>query len=241
MSRHGFAVMKSVPTTCSKTTHPLMRCARLHIQRQPLAPRINSTLQQPNFNISTQHRLASTISSQAPQSPTPSASPSTSTPQSKPTTTTQEPPLLWDGFFKLRRRRRLINTASSTVTGVSSFALGTAVLSGQNMENFGFAGVDPMFVMGFMSLGIFFGGWLVGPVLGGGIWRASVVSARRAQYTIKERDFFERIKRFRVDPTSSSVQNPVPDYYGEKIRNVAGYRSWLKDQRAFNKKRQSFV
>lgn len=35
---------------------------------------------------------------------------------------------------------------------------------------------------------------------------------------------------------------PVPDFYGEKISSVAGYRQWLRDQRAFNKKRTgSFV
>lgn len=32
------------------------------------------------------------------------------------------------------------------------------------------------------------------------------------------------------------MANPVPDYYGEKIGSVAGYRRWLKDQRAFNLK-----
>lgn len=33
----------------------------------------------------------------------------------------------------------------------------------------------------------------------------------------------------------------VPDYYAEKVGSVQGYRQWLKDQRAFNKKRQTFV
>lgn len=33
----------------------------------------------------------------------------------------------------------------------------------------------------------------------------------------------------------------VPDFYGENISSVAGYRQWLKDQRAFNKKRTRFV
>ena len=34
----------------------------------------------------------------------------------------------------------------------------------------------------------------------------------------------------------------VPDFYGEKIQSVAGYRRWLKDQRAFTKKKtQAFV
>lgn len=54
----------------------------------------------------------------------------------------------------------------------------------------------------------------------------------------KERDFFDRIRKYRVDPTTSSMQNPVPDYYGEKITSVQGYRQWLKDQRAYNAKRQ---
>jgi import inner membrane translocase subunit TIM23 len=37
------------------------------------------------------------------------------------------------------------------------------------------------------------------------------------------------------------MANPVPDYYGEKIGSVAGYRQWLKDQRAFNKKRTTYL
>lgn len=31
----------------------------------------------------------------------------------------------------------------------------------------------------------------------------------------------------------------VPDFYGEKIQSVQGYRQWLKDQRAFNKKKSA--
>lgn len=83
----------------------------------------------------------------------------------------------------------------------------------------------------------------------------------------KEVEFYRRVKRYRVDPAGGSVANPVPgesfffcdssciaalgaekksrlteaDYYGEKIASVAGYRQWLKDQRAFNKKRHTYV
>ena len=53
----------------------------------------------------------------------------------------------------------------------------------------------------------------------------------------KDRAFLHRIRARRVDPSSASIQNPVPDYYGEKIGSVADYRRWLKDQRAFNLKR----
>jgi import inner membrane translocase subunit TIM23 len=31
----------------------------------------------------------------------------------------------------------------------------------------------------------------------------------------------------------------VPDFYGEKISSVAGYRQWLRDQRAFNRKKET--
>ncbi len=42
---------------------------------------------------------------------------------------------------------------------------------------------------------------------------------------------------FRADPSSSSPQNPIPDYYGEKVASVRDYRRWLKDQRAFKLKK----
>lgn len=63
-------------------------------------------------------------------------------------------------------------------------------------------------------------------------------SAKREQ---KEKEFFDRIRRFRVDPSANSIANPVPDYYGEKIGSVQGYRQWLKDQRAYNRKKRSFI
>ena len=53
----------------------------------------------------------------------------------------------------------------------------------------------------------------------------------------KEKSFYRRIQMFRADPSSSSPQNPIPDYYGEKVASVRDYRRWLKDQRAFKLKK----
>jgi hypothetical protein len=64
--------------------------------------------------------------------------------------------------------------------------------------------------------------------------KTCILTAFRLQ---KDKDFYSHIKRFRADPASSSVNNPVPDYYGEKINSVADYRRWLKDQRAFTRKK----
>lgn len=55
----------------------------------------------------------------------------------------------------------------------------------------------------------------------------------RAQLNlIEEKDklFHQHIKRNRVDPSTQSTTNPVPDFYGEKIGSMKEYRQWLRDQ-----------
>lgn len=95
---------------------------------------------------------------------------------------------------------------------------------------------DPVISMGIATFGATFFGWLIGPAFGNTLWRL-LHRSRLVEFTVKERGFFERIKRHRVNPSGASTNNPVPDFYGEKVGSVAGYRRWLKDQRAFNRKR----
>lgn len=57
----------------------------------------------------------------------------------------------------------------------------------------------------------------------------------------KERDLLGRIRRLRVDARGASAGNPVPDYYGEKVGSVAGWRTWLRDQREFERRRERFL
>lgn len=83
----------------------------------------------------------------------------------------------------------------------------------------------------------------MGPTVGNGGFR---IWAGRKGWTkeiaLKEKSFYARIKKYRADPSSSSPQNPIPDYYGEKVASVKDYRRWLKDQRAFNlKKSKSMI
>ncbi|GAB7345284.1 hypothetical protein MBLNU457_3646t2 [Dothideomycetes sp. NU457] len=97
-------------------------------------------------------------------------------------------------------------------------------------------GLDPFIGIGLTITAIGGVGWLLGPFVGNtafGIWKSSL----RGEIARREKDFYGHIKRYRADPTSSSVNNPVPDYYGEKIGSVADYRRWLKDQRAFTRKK----
>ncbi|KAL4971669.1 Presequence translocated-associated motor subunit pam17, mitochondrial [Aspergillus desertorum] len=148
----------------------------------------------------------------------------------------------WNSYFKLRASRRRFTLASSIMSSAVSTVVGVQVLSSQNLENLGaqVMGLDPFVVLGMATAACGAVGWLIGPFLGNAIWGLVNRSYKKA-FLVKEKEFFDRIKRYRVDPSSNSMTNPVPDYYGEKIGSVQGYRQWLKDQRAYNRKRRSFI
>ncbi|KAG0777865.1 hypothetical protein G6F15_013259 [Rhizopus arrhizus] len=47
---------------------------------------------------------------------------------------------------------------------------------------------------------------------------------------IRDKEFYEHIKKNRADARLNSIRNPVSDYYGEKIQSVHDYRCWLRKQ-----------
>jgi len=150
--------------------------------------------------------------------------------------------LTWDHFLQLRKVRRRYNLAASVTTTLVTTTAGVSILSQRDIDAFANQafGLDPFVVLGLVTAGIGAVGWLLGPFVGNTVF-SLVYRKYGAQIAAKEKAFYQRIKRYRVDPSSQSFANPVPDYYGEKIGSVHDYRQWLKDQRAFNKKRQSFV
>ena len=95
---------------------------------------------------------------------------------------------------------------------------------------------DPIVSTGIAIFASMFLGWLLGPIFGNTLWRLTH-RKNLVGFSEKERGFFERVKKHRVNPAGGSSNNPVPDFYGERIGSVGGYRRWLKDQRAFNRKR----
>ncbi|KXL50423.1 MAG: hypothetical protein FE78DRAFT_120031, partial [Acidomyces sp. 'richmondensis'] len=146
--------------------------------------------------------------------------------------------LTWDKFFDLRRKRRHINLAASIVTAAGAVFVMVPIIAQQDVDSWGaqISGLDPMIVLGISTFAVAAGGWLCGPSFGSaafGMWAARRGWAK----AIKEKNFYRRIKNNRADPSASSPQNPIPDYYGEKIASVKDYRRWLKDQRAFNRKK----
>jgi len=155
-----------------------------------------------------------------------------------PSTSTSVEPLTWNRFLALRKTRRRISLVASILSAIGCTSVGIVVLSSQEVDSLGaqMLGLDPIIVLGLSTVACGLVGWLIGPFFGNAVFNLWYKNLR-PQIATKEREFYARIKKFRVDPTSSSMQNPVPDYYGEKIGSVADYRRWLKDQRAFNLKR----
>ncbi|ETS86822.1 hypothetical protein PFICI_00650 [Pestalotiopsis fici W106-1] len=150
------------------------------------------------------------------------------------------PGLDWNTFFTLRKTRRRYQLACSVVTMMIGGSIAGLVLINVDVDFLGKLPLDPFITLGLITMSSAALGWLAGPSLGSTLFYM-VKRGVKTPMALKEVEFFARVKKNRVDPSVSSVGNPVPDYYGEKISSVAGYRQWLKDQRAFNKKRTSFL
>ncbi|KAK6948293.1 TIM23 complex component [Daldinia eschscholtzii] len=152
------------------------------------------------------------------------------------------PPLDWNTFFTLRKTRRRFQIVSGILTMAIGGTVGAILLVNMDMDwLLTKVPMDPFFALGIMTLSFAGLGWLAGPSVGSALFYTFKKGVKKPM-EIKESEFFARIKKNRVDPSNSSLSgNAVPDFYGEKISSVAGYRQWLKDQRAFNKKRTSFI
>ncbi|KAI0555580.1 Pam17-domain-containing protein [Xylaria curta] len=218
-------------------------CPFSSLARQPCAVRAPSRQIPTKISFKTTTRNPTSFRCQfAPRRNASTASASSSTANSSASSSSPAPKLDWNSFFQLRKTRRRIQLASSIVTMAIGGTGGAILLVNMNMDPLlSKVPMDPIFALGIITLSFAGLGWLAGPSLGSAIFYTLKRGVKRPM-AIKESEFFNRIKKNRVDPSNSSLSgNAVPDFYGEKISSVAGYRQWLKDQRAFNKKRTSFV
>ncbi|EEB09247.2 TIM23 translocase complex-associated motor subunit Pam17 [Schizosaccharomyces japonicus yFS275] len=160
------------------------------------------------------------------------AASNTSDPLTQQTTKT----LTWPEFFKLRKRRRRIESLTSIPTALAGLGLGGAFFFTRSFDATAtWMGADlaVWYVLGDLVCGGV--GWLLGPALGRRVWSA-MHRELAAQMLEKERLFFHHVQKSRAIPLKDSYSNPIPDYYGEKISSLHDYRRWLRDQKAFIQK-----
>lgn len=149
--------------------------------------------------------------------------------------------LTWSDFFKLRKQQRRINVGSSLFTALLGCNVSWAYLSTMEIDPtqmlFGF---DPLTVIsaGIIASGAL--GYLLGPIVGSQVFKLSH-NQQLAQFNNKNKEFLKHIINNRVDASSQSFSNPVPDYYGEKIGSLKEYKQWLRDCHAYAKKAKEFL
>ncbi|KAI9884164.1 MAG: hypothetical protein M1823_004053 [Watsoniomyces obsoletus] len=251
------ALLHSSPRCLFRQGISSTRQASLSFVRNDVCSRVQT---QPQASIATQLRWQSTgpTGRRTPTQPIPptpdiaypNANNASTTPSTTLNTTTTQKPnshissidpkhrLDWNTFFRLRKVRRRYDVVSSVFTSAGGLYIGFYILSNYNLDTSGgnVFGLDPFVFLGLGTVAFGALGWLVGPSAGNAVF--GLIYRRHAkQMAQKEKGLYARIKLYRVDPSAQSFANPVPDYYGEKIGSVAGYRQWLKDQRAYNRKK----
>ena len=96
-------------------------------------------------------------------------------------------------------------------------------------------GLDPMVALGLGGVGCGVVGFFAGSFLSGVVWRL-VRPTAAAQMDLRKTEFHEHVTRMRAPPETLPISGggvgvPTPDFYGEKVTSVAGYREWLRKQR----------
>ena len=156
-------------------------------------------------------------------------------------TSNNETSLTWKEFFNLRKQQRRINVVSSGFTALLGCNLSWAYLSNMEIDPTQMIlGFDPLVVVsaGLMASGAL--GYLFGPLIGTQVFNLKNNKTLN-DFSTKNKEFLEHIIKNRVDASSQSFSNPVPDYYGEKIGSMKEYRQWLRDCHSYARKAKEFL
>ncbi|ODO08446.1 presequence translocated-associated motor subunit PAM17, mitochondrial [Cryptococcus wingfieldii CBS 7118] len=171
--------------------------------------------------------------------------PSTSHTQPSHSQPTGSLPLSWPKYLTLRRQQRLWHSVTTVPTTLAGLFLGGGYFASLEADPTQLIfGIEPItsrtakLALNLLTslLGL---GYLLGPTVGSGLFSITHPSLARgnpAPLEVMDREFYHRIKKNRADPRFQSVQNIVPDFYGEKIVSLSTYRRWLRDQAAYKKK-----
>ncbi|KAJ2720871.1 TIM23 complex component [Coemansia sp. Benny D115] len=159
-----------------------------------------------------------------------------STPTMRTVITESKVELDWDGFFRMRRQRRLWERVAAFPCAILGLCAGAGIFATLPVNpQQTFMGVDPLILFGGATMFCGVLGFVVGPSVGRVWYRIGNAEMARA-LDAKEAEFFKHVRANRSDPHFSSASNPLPDFYGEKVSSLRGYRKWLRKQREHERK-----
>ncbi|CED84075.1 Mitochondrial import protein Pam17 [Phaffia rhodozyma] len=171
--------------------------------------------------------------------PTSSSASATASPSVSSSSRAASDTLNWEQYLQKRRSKKWLETLCALPTTFTGMTIGVSYFANTELDpTASIAGFEPVYVYMAATFASAFGGFLLGTPLGGFIWR---VYNRRYASAIErmDRKFFDHIAKHRADPTIQSVNaaaHPIPDYYGEKIYSLSGYRKWLRAQAKYKRK-----
>jgi len=168
----------------------------------------------------------------------------------------------WDEYFQFKRRRVLIQRGVGIPLAFGGLAGTFLYASTLELDGQPIMGMDPMVLLVAGSLTATIAGFFVGTLGTGIAWR--FIYAKKIKAVDKmDKEFFERIARLRcgapnfllcvwvcdshmiiivlvivnrAQPNPLVLNNPPPDYYGEKIKSVSEFRDWIRKQREYAKR-----
>lgn len=146
--------------------------------------------------------------------------------------------LTWRGFFRKRWQRKSCERWFAASLGLVSFSASLYYVSfvkefDPTVMFFGI--MDPSIAYMLMS----FAGGALGAC--GGVFFGRLVWNRinyrlLHEMDIRDKIFDSHLAVHRAPSTAHSVDMPIPDFYGEKIKSLRGYRSWIRKHRKHMKK-----
>ncbi|PBK78816.1 mitochondrial import protein Pam17 [Armillaria solidipes] len=152
------------------------------------------------------------------------------------TTLSEAKALNWAEYLALRGSRHKWQTAMTIPSCALGLFGGAAYFGSLDTDPMKpIWGIDPFIFYGACTAACMGVGYIVGPTLGSALWR--IVYRRSARLVdARDREFYQRIAKNRVDASLQSPTSPVPDYYGERVGSLRQYRRWLRDQGKYKRK-----
>ncbi|RLV93788.1 Presequence translocated-associated motor subunit PAM17 mitochondrial [Spathaspora sp. JA1] len=147
----------------------------------------------------------------------------------------------WVEYFELKKKNSRLNMLSGVITGVAGSVVTLGYLGNIEIDvEKPIMGFDPLMVMGGAVILGGLAGYLIGPFMGSAVFKMFNRS-KLTQFEIRNKEFLQRLRENRPDPSHQSFSNPIPDYYGEKIYSLKDYQQWLRDCNAFRRKAKEFL
>ena len=150
--------------------------------------------------------------------------------------------MTWEQFLALRKQQRRLGGVGSVIaalfTMAGSFSYFSQIEIDPTETLFGLD-IFTVYVGAILCTG--FVGFMLGPTLVGDPLFAIINRSQMSAYRTKQKLFLKHIAKMRVDASRQSMNNPVPDYYGEKIGSLKDYRQWLRDCNEYRRKASNFL